>query len=364
MSLTAAPGAPAETLVDAFDLQIEWCTQLESPFMVRLLGVVRGVLLAEPALAARVLAEVPAPRSGLLPLRLAGALHDLALRGRRPWALLWPDARNPSGAESPDAALGIAVHRAFSHEWPHLQRFLASAPQTNEVRRSAVLLPGWLWVASRTGLPLALLEVGASAGLNLWADRWQHRHADWHWPGESNGVVLETRRSGPPPPSAALRIASRQACDLFPVDLADLGEQRRLAAYVWPDQRERLTLLRAALAEAALWKDQDGVRIEALGAADFAQLHLAAPREGCATLLYHSVVWQYLPEAERQRLVAVLEDAGRRAHAGAPLAWLRYEMAGGEKPAELRCRLWPGGEDHLLAVAHPHGAWIEWRAVT
>lgn len=361
-----SPAAPdsasaAELLGGAFDLQIGWCEQLGSPFMVRLLGVMKRLVLADAAWATRLAEAVPDPRGGLLPLRLAGALHDLALRGRRPWALLWPDARNPSGDESPDAALEIAVQRAFAREWPHLQRFLAGPPQTNEVRRSAVLLPGWLWVAARTGLPLALVELGASAGLNLWADRWQHRHGDWDWPGRSSQVVLETQRRGPPPPAAELRIASRQACDLAPVDLADIGEQRRLAAYVWPDQRERLALLRAALGEAAAWMAAEGVHIEAQDVVAFTQQQLAAPREGLATLVYHSVVWQYLPAADREGLAAVIEAAGARARPEAPLAWLRYEMAGGDRPAELRCRLWPGGSDVLLATAHPHGAWLEWQ---
>jgi hypothetical protein len=70
-------------------------------------------------------------------------------------------------------------------------------------------------------------------------------------------------------------------------------------------------------------------------------------------------MWMYVPEAERQRIRALVEAAGARATAAAPLAWLRMEGVGYEH-CEIRLRSWPGGEDALLGRCHYHGNWVEW----
>ena len=72
-------------------------------------------------------------------------------------------------------------------------------------------------------------------------------------------------------------------------------------------------------------------------------------------MLFHSVVWSYLATQTRERIQSCLQRAGASARADAPIAWLRYEIAG-----QLRLTLWPGGSEQVLANAHPHGEWIEW----
>ena len=374
----------------AFNRQIEWCTQLGSPFMVRLLAVSRDLLIVDAALAEQFLALVPDPGPGLLALRFTGALHALALQGHEPWASLWPSTA-PAGTHATDAALLHAVRLAVTSQWPHIKATLRSAPQTNEVRRSAVLLPGWLHVAQHTGLPLALVEIGASAGLNLWADKWLHEHGTWTWPGDSD-VRITSEWRGPPPAHSSqpatqpsiLHIASRRACDILPIDITQITQRQRLASYVWPDQTERLQLLGAALSKAANWASLSGVHIEAADAASYLQRELHTLPVGQTTLVFHSIVWQYLTGPERQRLQAVITAAGARATATSPLAWLTYEFSAADQPAQLRCRIWPSvqpsvqpgtppgtqpstlpeGDEQLLAHAHPHGAWVEWVAGT
>ena len=362
----------------AFNRQIEWCTQLGSPFMVRLLAVSRDLLITDAALAEQFLTLVPDPGPGLVALRFTGALHALALQGLEPWASRWPSTA-PAGTQVTDAAMLHAVHLAVTSQWPHIKNTLRSAPQTNEVRRSAVLLPGWLHVAKQTGLPLALVEIGASAGLNLWADKWLHDHGTWTWPGDSE-VRITSEWRGPPPahPSqpSTLHIASRRACDLLPIDITQVAQRQRLASYVWPDQTERLQLLGAALKKAAMWASQSCLHIEAIDAARYLERELHTLPVGQTTLVFHSIVWQYLAAPERQRLQAVITAAGARASARSPLAWLSYEFSAADQPAQLRCRIWPGvetsaqqstqpeGDEQLLAHAHPHGAWVEWVAGT
>ena len=147
-----------------------------------------------------------------------------------------------------------------------------------------------------------------------------------------------------------------------PIDLTEPGQAQRLASFIWPDQPERLARLQAAQAAARGWMLHESVKLEALPAAAFVARELQALHQGAATVLMHSVVWQYIAAAEQALIEAAVAQAAVRASAGAPLAWLRLEPRGADGKVELRCRLWPGGHDHLLAQAHPHAAQIDWLA--
>jgi hypothetical protein len=163
-------------------------------------------------------------------------------------------------------------------------------------------------------------------------------------------------RGGLPPLDAAVRVVSRAACDRKPVDLADPVQRRRLKAYIWADQTDRMERLEAAIAETMA----AGIAVEAEDAVVWARRE-ARPRAGLATVVFHSVFFQYMPAESQAALVEALAQAGAGASPDAPLAWLRMEPPA-DNPAkmELRVTLWPGGEDRLLAGAHPHGAWVEW----
>lgn len=356
-------------LLQAFAWQSQWCA-MPAPFTARALRRTHA-WLRDDAAAHEALATVDTdPLAAAVPLRWAGGLHHLALRGLAPWAQLWPPAAPGLADAALDAALDHAVRAAWRKQQPAMRAALALPPQTNEVQRSAALLPGLLHVAASTGLPLALLEIGASAGLNLWCDRYRYAPvtldgpATWSWGDAAAPLTLGAEWRGSTPANACtdLRVVDRQACDAHPVDLTQSGQQLRLASFVWPDQPERLTRLRAAMTAAARWQQQDGVAVEALPAASFVARELAAPSPGRATVLMHSVVWQYIAADQQAAIRAVLQAAAARATAQAPLAWLRLEPPAGDGKVELRCQLWPAGDDQLLARCHPHGAWIEWLA--
>ncbi len=350
-----------DVLLAAFSAQVDWCAKLQSPYMVALLERSIAHLRADAAAAASLAAATEDPHAGLLPLRWAAAFHDLALQRREPWASLVETAvrLGPAGAADFDAA----IEALLLDERPHLASFLGSAPQTNEVQRSVALLPGLLHIANVTGLPLHLLEVGASAGLNLWCDRWFHDHDVWRWGDPASPLRLQAEWRGPvPPQGVTLSIAGRSGCDLAPVDIRQPTHRRRLAAYVWADQIDRLRRLHVALEAAAQWQVAEGLIIEPAAAAAYAARELAQSREGHTTVIFHSIVWQYLRAEDQQRLREVIEVAGARATAAAPLAWLSLEHPAGAPTPELRCRIWPGGPTRLLARAHPHGNWVEWLA--
>ena len=233
---------------------------------------------------------------------------------------------------------------------------LDGPPQTNEVQRSAALAPGFLTVAALTGLPLAISELGASAGLNMVWDRFAYRFGPAAWGDPASAVRLAPAWEGPPPPLAAARVAERAGCDREPVDVGSEADRLRLVSFVWADQAARLARIAAAveIARAA------GIRVERADAADWLGRRLAVPRPGRAHVVCHSVLWTYLGEAAREGIGAGLAAAGARATAGAPLAWLRLEADGVEAGPALSLTLWPGGETRVLARADFHCNRVRW----
>jgi hypothetical protein len=354
--------APAASpLLTAFDFQVQWCRE-PAPFTSRVLQRTRQWLAADAAAHAAFSAHAGDPLAAAMALRWAGALHHLALRGLPPWAGLWPPGGKGSGAT--DAELDAAIRSAWQDQQPTVQAALTRPPQTNEVRRSVALLPGLLWVAARAGLPLNLLEIGASAGLNLWCDHYRHEHGRWSWGDHAAALTLHCDWQGSVPEEAStnLQIIRRAACDANPIALDHPDEGLRLASFIWPEQADRLVRLNTARTEVARLMAARGVAVEALPAADFLARELDAPLPGCATVVMHSVVWQYIPAAEQAAITATVEAAGARASAAAPLFCLRFEPRAGDGHVELRCRRWPDGADHLLARCHPHGAHVDWLA--
>jgi hypothetical protein len=233
--------------------------------------------------------------------------------------------------------------------------------QTNEVQRSAVLLPGLATVAARTGRPLALREIGASGGLNLLLDRWQLRIGTTVVGPADAGVVLAPDWSGPVPEGLdAVRVRDRRGVDVHPLDLRDDAVVRRGLAYVWPDQPRRVANFRAAVA--ALRASE--LHVETGDAAEWLRDVLAEPAPEVCTVVAHSIMWQYMPPETRTAVEAAIRDAGARANAGAPLAWLRFEPLKGTERFELTLDRWDGAAHprERLAWVHPHGAAVRWLA--
>ncbi len=296
--------------------QAEWAARLGSPmYTALLLRMAENARNNGPCLAA--LEPVPASRM-LAPLLLLAAIHRSVLEGQLPEvAPYYPSAGGHADVEA---------------LWPH---FLSAVPgaklpagvQTNEVGRSRALLPGFVEVAQRTGLPLRLLEIGASAGLNL---RWDH------FP------FLDVPEQ--------IQVTERRGCDLNPIDPTLDQNQPAMLSFLWPDQTDRLRLLREALEIAR----RVPVVVDRSDALPWLQTHLANPRTGVATVVFHSIVMPYLSEDAREEVRSILEGAGRLATANAPLAWLSMEPEG--QGTDIHLTLWPGGVRRLIAQSGAHGA--------
>lgn len=336
------------TVRAAFAKQGEWCRLFGAPFTARVCETLAGGLDRSTAVGRHVLDWPGDPWADALMMRLTGGLNGLVRAGSAPGlAACYP----PHDAAGLDAALAVTLADDRLLPW------LESAPQTNEVARSAVLMPGLLTIAAATGLPLALYELGTSGGLNLRLDSYRYRLGGRDVGPADAALVLAPQWSGADPPDADVVVASRRGVDLAPLDLLDATAQSRLLAYVWPDQPDRVARLTTAIAGFVA----DPVALDRGDAADWVEA-VIAPVPGVVTTVFHSIAFHYFPESTKVRIRALLDAMGARATPDAPLAWLRYEedVAGAGVLPMLRLLLWPDGDDRLLAHAHPHGASVQW----
>ncbi len=336
-----------------FEAQAKACDALGSPFTARLCRALIGILDTSTGTGGRVLGWPGDAAADALSLRLCGGLHGLVLGGDDPdLAAVYPP--NDVG----DAALARAIAGAIGTHDTKLLAVLDSPPQTNEIARSAMLLPGFLTIARETGLPLALREIGSSAGLNLNFDRFHYRYGEKQWgdPGSPVRLAPDVRGSAPPL-DGALSIVSRIGCDIAPVDLTLPASRSRLRSYIWADQTARLARLDAAMSVAQAFPN----RVETAGAADFVGEGLAGRSPSQAFVLFHSIMWQYMPDTTRSAIETALHDAGHQATDLSPLAWLRMEPLDRQsRHATLTLTSWPDGATRHLAHCDYHGRWIEW----
>lgn len=348
-----------DRIVEAFRTQARWCEELGSPFTAGLLECLAERLPERQSWPGDVLRDWQGdPVADLLPLRLAGAIHAIVLSGEAPAlaSVFPPDTMQFDAARSwPLIDDALHAHRAL------IDAYLALPPQTNEVGRAAVLLGGFLEVARRFAQPLRLLEIGASAGLNQVWDRFRYRLGDSpdspSWGDSASPVTLSPHWEGPSPPlDAPIRIAHRAACDQSPIDINDPKQLLQLRSYVWPDQRDRLARLDAAVALARTAR----VQVEQANADDWLARQLADPVDGSCTVLFHSIVWTYVEDSARKRIHELIEQSGSARSARVPLAWLRFEFVEKGKPPRLLLDTWPGERQQELAHAHPHGTWVRW----
>ncbi|MEO6091698.1 MAG: DUF2332 domain-containing protein [Novosphingobium sp.] len=342
-----------DTVAGAFANQAAYCRANDAPVTARVVAAI-AALLDDPeprAFIARIRDWRGRVLTDAVPLRGAGGLHSLYLSGVAPeLAPIYADA--PADDR---AIIGAVLHR---HEQALLP-WLDGPPQTNEAGRSSNFVAAMLWLAGK-GLPprFECLEIGSSAGINLMIDRYRYDLGGVVTGPDDAAMFFDPEWRGPPPPNVPIDIASLNGCDVAPLDLTDPAQALRLKAYIWPEHTVRFERLEAAVAAARRRKPD----LVAMRAADFVEQRLAVTQpEGTTRVLMHSIVWQYLPEAEQHRITAAMEEAGRRATPDRALAWMALEADRTLLNHGLTLRYWPGGgEPELIAAAHAHGAWIEW----
>lgn len=344
----------------------DWLERLRrSPLYAALLHGAAGDAAAG-GVVARAFEGVDVPPGSVPALRLMAALHHLVLSGQAPeLARFYPSV----GGDEPPAGAWPVAEAALRARLEQVRARLRRGVQTNEPGRCAALYGALLWAGERYRRPLRLLEIGASAGLNLLVERYRYVVGGQRFGATRSPVCFEQPWRGRPVPdcrAAARRLSviERRGCDPAPIDVRAEGTRELLLSYVWPDEHQRLQRLQAALelacaepptlerAHASRWLPQ------VLGAEDDG---VAASAQAAAVpVVFQSVVWQYLPAREREAITLAIEQAAaRRGERG--LVWLTFEP--GEQPIqgfELAARAWPDGRRVLLAHGEDHGPPIRW----
>jgi hypothetical protein len=357
---TSEPGIMGlEDFTTALDWQARHAEENGAPATARVIRALAGVRASDTATGRRIADWPGLTLKDAMPLRLAGGFHHLLLTGADDRL-----AEVYAGAITDQTAVDALV-LDLTHKFDaRLVPWLDGPPQTNEAGRSASIMAGLLWLAQRVRAPqFDLFELGASAGVNTMIDRYFFRLGDTEVgpSGSPMRIIPDWRGASLPAPPAGFGIASVKGCDIAPIQLADPDAALRLKAYVWPDAGERMARIDAAIALAG----HQPPDLVAADAGDFAAEMLARPREqGTARVMFHSIMWQYMPTATQARITAAFEASGAEATPETPLGWIALETDPATFRHELRVRLWDGdahrGEEHLLSHAHPHGAWVEW----
>lgn len=358
------------------------CRTNGSPFYGVLLDHAAADVLADGA-TSQVLSQYEGePWHDALAFRLLGTVHRAALDGSEP-ALA---AHFPStGGDGDAVAAWPHVRELFERRTAAMVAGLAGPPQTNEVGRSAPLFGGLLHAAAAVApglglgadaaVPVRIFEVGTSGGLNLRADQFRYEACSqgpkgyemsgrgpidspvqllFAWYGQQTAL----------PPDIEVAVIERVGADPAPLNVMKRDDALRLTSYVWPDQRARFARLQGAIELAR----RVPARLEQISATELARS--LEPQEGALTVLWHSVMRQYLTETQRHELVEAMEQAGAKATATAPVAHISFEPLhdsfepGPGVPHVVTVRTWPGGVARVLGEAGPHGCPVKWQLPT
>lgn len=303
-----------------------------------------------------------APDEQQLPVLLLAAVHSLVLADPDLELAAWYPTTSPAPRTTDPFPAFARLCRGRADE---IRTIVGTrSVQTNEVGRCALFVPALGLVETEVG-PLALIDVGTSAGLNLQLDRFRYHYSPGGHLGAPSPVVLECGVRGEVPiPHRLPTISSRIGIDRSPVDVTDPDRARWLLACVWPDQPDRFHRLAAAIDIAATnpVAVHRGDAVQAVGSAVRSQGQLAHP------VVINSWVLNYLPESRRREYVAELDRAGRHHD----LTWISAEApalcTGLPYPSRLHHETrtvvllvrWRRGVRTVThhATAHPHGYWM------
>jgi hypothetical protein len=322
-----------------------------SPLYIRLMRAAADDIDAG-GVVTRLFAGIPAPPGSVPQLRLMGALHYLVLSEHAPaLAAFYPSA----GGDRPVDDVWPVAEATMEEHFDQIRARLHRTVQTNEPGRSAVLFAGLLWLTDRHRRPIRLLEVGASAGLNLVADRYSYV-VDGRELGDPASPLRFVEPWSPAPPidlaatASSLRIVARAGCDLSPLDPTRADDQLTLLSYIWPDELDRINRMRAALSAA----ERDPVPVAAARASEWLPEALTEVRDDDLTVVWHSVMRQYVDTDEWAAIERALD--------GHPeVVRLSMEPARDrEAPMRLTVHDPVTAPEIRLAVCADHGLPIRW----
>lgn len=228
--------------------------------------------------------------------------------------------------------------------------------QTNEVRRCALFLPAFVTVAREVQRPLALVEVGSSAGLLLNFDRYRYVYEPGGEVGVTDGLTLTCEVRGevmPPLETSVLTIASRVGIDLNPIRVDSEADVKWLRALIWPEHEERQERLTAALAVAA--EQRPDVRRG--DAFDLLPELVAAIPGNVTPVVFHCMTLAHMAPPQRKAFATMTSEMA--ATREGDLSWIAIE---GDSVFLTTFGSDGSPSTTALAKMNPHGAWLAWTA--
>ena len=292
-----------------------------------------------------------------VPNLILAAVHFLLLSGIEHDLMKY----YPSCHETPQPASdAFDAFRSFclDHEQPIRELLATRRVQTNEVRRCASLFPAFSWITGQhPAKPLAMIEIGCSAGLLLNWDRYDYRYGEEQQSNDLDSPVLiqsEWRGERRPNWSTNLpSIVSRVGIDLHVVDLTDSIETMWLKSLIWPDQLDRMKLLDAAV-EQFIKSPVSLLEGDAINL--LPTLLKTVPESACVCVLHSHTLNQFSFEQREQFDSLLLEFSRHRTLVQLSVEWIYTPQT------QLEVVYWERGQSlktHLANVDH-HGRWIEW----
>jgi hypothetical protein len=300
------------------------------------------------------------------PNMLFAAVHFLLLAGTdHPLAAHYPAI---SGAERPlEPAFPRFRDLCLSQREAIVELLQSRRTQTNVIQRCVCLLPAFGLIANETQRPLAMIEIGPSAGLNLNWDRYHYRYpasgtaAAVEWGDPESGVSLTTVRRGDValPPLASIEVAWRRGVDLNPIDVRDADAMRWLRALIWPEHVERQERMSAAVA-IARQHPPPLIAGEAVELVPGLLGEALDETQGDASIVVFATHALYqLPLGERIRLLKSVEGFARES--GTRVDFISMEASGADFSELMLSTYGPDGRrTRKLADANGHGRWLEW----
>ena len=280
-------------------------------------------------------------------LLLSGVDHPLAefyplLGGTKPAAEAWPAFADFCARFSGEIVEQVRKRRV----------------QTNEVGRCAVLLPALAMASSAMERPLDLIEVGASAGLNLLFDQYRYEYSNGHALGPDSPVLLRTELRGPragalPMPNVMPPVSQRFGVDIEPVDIRDEDAVRWMEALIWPNELSRFERFRGAVALAR----RSPPRVIAGDGLEVVAGLVRGLEPDAAPCVMHSHAIYQMDSTWREGFARMLDALGRRRD----LAHISLEWLGDNPGPQLHLTTWQDGarRAQYIGNTHHHGAWLE-----
>jgi hypothetical protein len=296
---------------------------------------------------------------------LFGAVHYLLLGGASHALRDWYPALATAEPRSIDSAFPVFRDFCLAHRAEIVRLIETRLTQTNVVQRCSALLPAFARVFEEgDGAPLALIEIGPSAGLNMQWDRFRYRYgADGKGGGRSWGdarspVVVECALRGDvdlPPLPSEIPVVWRRGIDLHPIDIGAADPVRWLRALVWPDHPGRQERLSAAIEIA---RQHRPAIIAGDASRELPKLIEQVPTRATLCIYGTHTLYQF----PRDALIATLR-AMQASSRSRPIRFVSVEGTG-DRCSELKVTLYQGGErtTTLAARCNPHGRWLEWLA--